>query len=273
MDNRNREIVFSAPNDPDDGDEYELDLPDPTIVSAEERHAKQVAQQVRASIDIDEVYREAERDVGTEILERWMGNFRLRFQFQVKHLLIATAVLAIALTLAKLGLLWSTIAYLLIFGIIGLYAYVRWEEQKHQAEVAQKREELYARRRENLTAVIASQAGGAPVAPTLPPSIALPPVPNDFFDDPAPAKPEPIRLHYSMRELLIAMTPAAVLFGVIRFLGPAPTATILGLVALSGLIVYAVGYQPPKPVVLGWWLILVLYVFVSLLGAVWMAFT
>src|SRR5437016_2985549 len=85
MDDREREFFYSAPKEEADEEEYELDLPDPSVVSAEERHAKEVAESVRASIDIDEIYREAERERGAEILEEWIRNFR--FRFQVKHLL------------------------------------------------------------------------------------------------------------------------------------------------------------------------------------------
>jgi hypothetical protein len=268
MDNRNRETVFSAPNDPDDGDEYELDLPDPTVINAEEQHAKRVAEQVRASINIDEVYRDADRDVGSEILERWMRNFRVGFQFQVKHLLITTAVVAIALTLAKLGLFWPALAWLVIGGIAGLYGFLRWEEQKHQAEMAKKRDEMYRRRRQKMAEMVASQAGGAAADSTLEPPVTLPPLPNDIFGAPEAPKREPIRVRYSMQELLIAMTTAAVLLGIIRILGATATATILGLIAVSGLIAFGVGYQPPKPVVMGWWFILILYVVLSLVGFV-----
>src|SRR5215212_8409186 len=115
MDDRERD-KFYTPSDPtvDEG-EYELEPLDPTLVSAEKRHAEHVAEQVRASIDIDEVYREAERNRGTEILENWARNFRYRFH--IKHLLIATAVVVIALALSKLGFLLPALM-ILIFGVV-----------------------------------------------------------------------------------------------------------------------------------------------------------
>jgi len=82
--------------------------------------------------------------------------------------------------------------------------------------------------------------------------------------------PEPSRIRFSLRSLIIAMTVAAVSLGMIRTLGgPSPTATILGLVAVAGLVIHALGFEPPQAVVLGWWFILVLYVLLSLFGAVW----
>src|SRR5215216_6544165 len=103
MDERERDKFYSPSDPAPDDEEYELEPLDPTLVSAEKRHAKEVAEQVRVSIDIDEVYREAERNRGTEILENWLRNFHYRFH--VKHVLIATALVTIFIAIAKLGYL------------------------------------------------------------------------------------------------------------------------------------------------------------------------
>ena len=72
---------------------------------------------------------------------------------------------------------------------------------------------------------------------------------------------------------MIAMTTAAVIFGLVQILGGAVNAaTMLGFVALVGLVVHALGFEPPDIVVLGWWLILVLYVLLSIAAAVWSSF-
>jgi hypothetical protein len=66
---------------------------------------------------------------------------------------------------------------------------------------------------------------------------------------------------------MIAMTVAAVTLGMIGYFGgPGPTATILGSIALIGLVVQALGFSPPQAVVLSWWFILVLYVVFSIAG-------
>ena len=49
-------------------------------------------------------------------------------------------------------------------------------------------------------------------------------------------------------------------------------ATMLGFVALFGLVIHALGVEPPDVVVLGWWMILVLYVLLSIAVAVWSSF-
>src|SRR4051812_27970675 len=104
MDERQHDKPASAPEPTTDDEEYELEAPEAAALSAEALHAREVAQTAKDSIDLDEIYREAERQRGGEILEQWLRNFQ--FRFQLKHLFIATAVLAIALTLSKLGLLW-----------------------------------------------------------------------------------------------------------------------------------------------------------------------
>lgn len=265
MDDRGRDTTNSASEASAD-DEYELDLPDATVPRSEERPAKPLAEAATDSIDLDEIYREAERNRGGEILEHWIRNFR----FQVKHVLIATAVTAIALTLYRFGLLWNAIVLLFMLSVAGLYGYLRWEERKHQAEVTRNRYELYARRRERLGAPDIGKTSSEPARPipTAPP-VPLPPDESDEIWREATTR-EPFRFRFSLQSLIIAMTAAAVILGMIRMLGgPAPTATILGLIAVCGLIAHALGFEPPQSVILGWWFILVLYVLVSILGTVW----
>lgn len=267
MDERERD-KFYAPSDPTPDDEYELEPLDPAVVSAEKRHAKEVVEQVRASIDIDEVYREAERNRGTEILENWARNFKYRFH--IKHLLIATAVLVIAIALAKLGYLVFAVTILVIGSITGLYFYLNWQERKQQAEAYEKRQELYAQRRKRLQAKGGESVDDEPLEPielTPPPVSSSPSEAADMWEE-SPA-PEPMRIRFSLRSLMIAMTVAAVSLGMIHYLGgPGPTATILGLIAFAGLVIVALGFEPAQALILGWWFILLLYVVLTIAGAV-----
>ena len=90
------------------------------------------------SVDIDEIYREADRRRGSEILEGWVRDFRFEFRFQVKHLLIATAVLAIVLTLCRLELLGDALVLLIMLSVAGVYLYVTWQEKKQQDEAERR---------------------------------------------------------------------------------------------------------------------------------------
>ena len=43
---------------------------------------------------------------------------------------------------------------------------------------------------------------------------------------------------------------------------------MLGVIALTGLLVHAFGWDPPEMVVFGWWMILVLYIVLSIGAAI-----
>ena len=268
MDERERDKFYSPPDPTDEEEEYELEPLDPAIVNAEKRHADHVAEQVRASIDIDEVYRDADRSRGTEILENWVRNFHYRFH--IKHVLIATAIATIVIAVAKLGYLGLTITTLVVGSIAGLYLYLNWEDRKQQAEAEAKREELYAKRRKQMQSMGKTAPSAEPLTPIelTPPSVVS--SPNEATDmREADPEPEPFSFNFSLRSLMIAMTVAAVSLGMIHFLGgPVPTATILGAIAFVGLIALALGFAPPQSLILGWWFILLLYVLLSVAGAV-----
>jgi uncharacterized membrane protein YecN with MAPEG domain len=255
----------------DDDSEYELEPPDADVLAAEERRAKAAIEATRRSIDIDEIYREDSRDRGGEILQEWTRN--LKFRFQVKHLLIGTAVLAIALTLWRWGILGTTLVILMMLSIAGLYLYLQWQEKKQRDEADRRRREMYARRRAPIVDRPGTDVEDGDEMPAEP--VPAPPVlPNEtdevWQDSMAQEK---FRIHFSLREMMLAMTAAAVMLCLIRVLGGAAnTATLLGFIALIGLVVHALGFDPPEIVILGWWLILVLYVLLSIVAAMWTGF-
>jgi hypothetical protein len=271
MNNPERDKFYrDPPSPPSDDDEYELEEPDPAV---EEARRQAVLQSLEHTIDINEVYREAERDRAGEILNDWVRNFR--FQYRVKHLLMATAVVAIALALAKLQLFWTALIVLIMLSVAGLYFYLSWEDSKHQAEAERKREELYAKRRAKLGAQTAGHVVGSPVTEPARAIDAAPPAQNEtdrIWEE--SSDKEAFRFQFSLRELILAMTAVAIVLGTMHWLGgPAVTATVLGTVALVGLVVFALGYEPPHIVVFGWWFTLALYVVVILIAAVWVGMT
>ena len=88
------------------------------------------------------------------------------------------------------------------------------------------------------------------------------------FDDTEATPSREFRFSFSMKELFGAMTVAAVLMGLIQLVGGSHNAAlVLGVVALAGLAIHLLGYDPPKVVVLGWWLLIVMYIVVSLWAA------
>lgn len=255
--------------DDDDDGEYELEGPDPAVLEAEKRRRDEALAAVQRSIDIDEIYREQEHDRSSEILHDWADKFRLGLRFQVKHILIATAVLAIGLTLWRLQILFSTIAIGTIFSIIGVYLYLQWKEKQHQDKVAARRREIYARRRE-----AQANAGAAGVAGNQPSEQApLPPL-EDEVDKTwkESMKAQGARFRFSLAQMMLTMMGAALVLGFITILGgPQEAATVLGMVALLGLIAHGIGFEPPPIVALGWWLLLLFYVVLSFFTVLWSA--
>jgi hypothetical protein len=146
---------FYSSVDEDDGEDYELEPPDPAVLEAEKRRAEETVAATRQSIDIDAVYREADRDHAGEILNEWVRNFRP--QFQIKHLLIATAVIAVLLVLWQFGMLADSLMMMLMASVFGLYMYLQWKERQYQAEAARRRQEMYDERRAAQTEVGASR--------------------------------------------------------------------------------------------------------------------
>jgi hypothetical protein len=272
MDDPNRDKTTSSSSDDSaDDSDYELEPPDADVLAAEERRAKEAIDATLTSIDIEEIYREESRDRGGEILQEWTRN--LKFRFQVKHLLIGTALLAIGLTLWRWGILGTTLVILTMLSIAGLYLYLQWQEKKQRDEAERRRREMYARRRARLdnrggeSAVDGDEPKVEPVAP--PP--ALPNETDEVWQ--ASMAQEKFRIHFSLREMMLAITAAAVILGLVQALGGADkAATLLGFIALFGLVVHALGFEPPEILVLGWWLILVLYVLLSIVAAMWTGF-
>jgi hypothetical protein len=274
MDDDERKKFYSAtPDDADEGDEYELEPADPEILAGHHRRAQETLESSRLSVDFDEIYREAEHDHGSEILENWIRNFH--FRFQLKHLLVATAVLAILLTLYKLGLLGVVVLVGIMLSVAGLYLYLQWQEKKQQAVADRRREAMYARRREQLRQGASAENIAHAEAEVAEPIEPPPPVASEI-DEPSQKTdaPRELRFRFSMQQLMIATTAAAVVFGLTHLLGsPSSAATLLGLIALGGLVIHAIGVDPPEIVVLCWWLTLVMYILVSIAGALWSAST
>jgi hypothetical protein len=268
-DDIDRDKIYAAEAEDDDA-ELELEPPDAEVLAAEERRAKEAIEATMLSVDIDEIYRQSDRGREGEILDKWARDFR--FQFQVKHLLVATAVLAIVLTLWRLQILGTALVLLFMIAVATTYFYVQWQERKQQQEADRRRREMYARQREYFEKRNRGPAktGGGAVAVEPPP----PPLRNeaDVAWQEAAAR-QKLRFQFSLKQMLAAMISAAIIFGLVRVLGgPANTATMLGMLALVGLVVHAAGFEPPEIIILGWWLILVLYVFLSIVAAVWSSF-
>jgi hypothetical protein len=161
-----------------------------------------------------------------------------------------------------------------MLSVAGLYLYLNWQDRKQQAEADRKREALYAKHRAQFGPAAPGHLGGGPVTESSPAIEQVPQLPNETDRIWREAtEREAFRFQFSLRELILVMTIAAVVLGTMRLLGgPTGMATVLGLAALVGLFVFALGYEPPQIVVFVWWITLVMYVLVSLFAAAWGGF-
>ena len=227
---------MSEPKPPiDDDDDFELELEpvDPEILRLERERAQQRTDAAVSRIDINEVY---DNTGGYSDLEVDLSGLR-QFRFTTQHLLILTAVLAIVLTLLQLLDGMRTIAILAAVMLAGGWWWA--------SRLERKQDELRRRRQ--------AEFRGESVAADDE-SLAEERAPRSTF-----------RFAFSTKELLITTGAAAVTLGLLHILPDAFLSMTLGLLALGGLAAHAMGFDPPRQVVLGWWILLVMYLAVGVL--------
>ena len=233
-------------SDDDNDDEYELEPVDPEILEHERQRGEQKTRQAESTVDVDEAYSESEPTdpITWDDLQR--------FRFTTRHLLIATALLSVFLTLREL--LGNCLGWFIAgTGTLAAGWYFVLSKERRERLVRDLRREEVGQR-------VAAERGVKIGVGKLPPEGAA--------DEPRVAVGPAFRFSFSLKEMFGALTVAAVLFALVRGLGGANNAAmLLGLIALAGLVVHLIGFDPPAVIVLGWWLLLVLYIVVSLWAA------
>ncbi len=239
-------------NDPhldDDDGEYELQPVDPEILEMERQRAERKTREAHVAVDLDEVYEEVEQadPVSFEDLKN--------FRFTTRHLLIATAVLSLVLTAWNLGE-WMG---MFIVGVVTLAAgwfFVLYKERQAVATRERQRQEVEDR-------VAAQRAGDSEFA-KRPVSVKLETTWN------ASNEPAFNPFSFSLKQLFGAMTAAAIFLALVRWLGgPNQAALMFGVIAMLGLLLHVCGFETPGLLILGWWLLLVMYILVSLWAVVY----
>ncbi len=237
-------------------DEFELEPIDPEILKHQQQRTKRQTRQAEDALDINAAFVDQD-DVVDPIDLKQLKKFR----FTTRHLLIVTALLAIVMTFTKrLGGCMG----LFVSGGIALGAcwwFVLREERLRLERVDACREEMTQR-----LAARRTIEDGKPV-PTKMPALEA----EEFEQLNADWQRENeaqsgFRFAFSMKELLVTFTLAALFLGFSQILGPGTVTLLLGLIALVGLLVQAFGVEMPPLVVLGWWLLLVLYILLGLWG-------
>jgi len=234
--------------DPDDDDfELELEPVDPEILAHSQRRVEEKTDEALRRVDVDELVRKPDGGYGDYDVD-WSA--LRQFRFTTRHLLILTAVLAFCMTLYLSfdGCMAIFIGSLIVigFGWFGVYRIERREKKE--------RERL---RRE----IEAALGRNKPAAE------------NPWTDDEAAVAAAALprkdfRFAFSLKQVFITMTVAAIVLGVLTVVGLKALTITLGACALAGLAVQTFGwFDPPPAVVLAWWMMLVLYLCLGLLIA------
>lgn len=235
---------------PEDDGELELEPIDPEILEFERQRTKDKSRLAERAVDIDDIYAD-QTQPPLELDLAWFKQFR----FTTRHLLIGTALASVLMTLATQLGACTTIFALAVVGVaIGWFLVLR-HERRMQQERARRRAEVEARH--------AAEDAGEDYVPTFELPVA-PSVSAAWLAAQEDERP-PLDISFSLQEMFGAFTVAAVLLSVLAISSDLETmAVLLGFVALSGLAVTAFGLEPPRVVVLSWWLLLVMYLAVGI---------
>jgi hypothetical protein len=250
------------PQPPEDDDDFELELEpvDPEIIAHRQERVQHVVESAVKRIDVDELY---EGQSSYSDLELDLSGLK-SFRFTTRTLLLITAILAIGMTVfLQWGGCMVIFVSMLAAVAVGWY-WVSKLDRQQELERARRREEFFAAKGQPACGAATATAASTskPASPFDPevaaPAAAEPKEKRPFFD---------VKFAFSMKELFITMTVVAVAMGLSKLIAGEYLAMILGFIALGGLITNASGYEPPRFVVLGWWLLMVFYLAVSLFAA------
>jgi hypothetical protein len=228
----NNDFTMPDPLSPED-DELELEPIDPEILVQERARGKQKTDHAQAAVNED-LIRQAEElndPISMEELKK--------LRFTMRHLMNVTGLLALVMTSC---LLWGFGLGMFVVAMCALAAgwfFTMMRERRQHLAVDQLRHQL--------AEGIQREAGDDQTERVEP-----------------PAEPMELDFSFSWKELLIVCSAAAILLALVSLLGAGTLSIVLGMVALGGLIAQAVGVEAPPIVVLGWWVLLVLYLLLGL---------
>ncbi len=235
-------------NASDDG-EYELEPIDPEVLKHQEERARRKTREAEDSVDINEVFDSVDADDPVDF------DSLKQFRFTTRHLLILTAVLAVVMTMVTrqgpcMGLFVSSVV-----ALAAGWWFVLREESRRLAKIEADRQRF----RDKLAARRAVE-DGKPLPP--PASDEQFEQLNAAWEDENDQEPS-FKFAFSTKELLLTFTVAALILGFAQVLGASNAALLLGLIALVGLLVQAFGVYLPPVVILGWWMLMVMYIVLS----------
>ena len=232
-------------------DEYEVEPPDEAVLERQRRETKAdvCAQGEVAKVEMIDDELNGRRDVDFNF-SGW------RFQYTTRHLLILMTVVAVSISIFKavdIGKIFAFLVMGLLVVLIGIHSYLSYKENRRLEELSARRKKLLAQSRGQSMYDAPLEEEAEPVA---------------SFVRQLTSRP-PWRLQFSMKELMIGMTIAAVACGLFQIVPPVAVASTLGLLTVAGVFLYVAGFQPPAPILAGWWIMLGLYVLTSVASVLW----
>ncbi|TWU22694.1 hypothetical protein [Bythopirellula polymerisocia] len=228
----------------DSDDEFELEAVDPEILEHGRRRAARQIRETETRAAQQELYEQPEASEPFT-LDDFKG-----IRFTTKHLLIATAVLSIVMSVIKIGKCNGVF----FTGLAALAGGWWWVLRKERIAAAEKRQRL-----EEVAARLAAHTNddGEPIVAPKRPATTIP-KPEEVL----PEKPA-LSFSFSIKQIMGAMAVAAVMLTLARIMEPEGAALLLGLIAVIGLVFQIMGVELPGIVVFGWWILLVLYLVMS----------
>lgn len=261
-------MAIQPPADDDDDYELELEPVDPEIIAHHQARAQHAVESAVKTIDVDELY---EGQSAYSDLDLDLSGLK-SFRFTTRTLLLLTAIVAIGMTIRIMfGGCMMIFVGMMAAVAVGWYWVSRLEREK-EVERARRREEFFANRGTVAAPVAPAAASAAPAKPASPfddaPAGAVEGAPA-AAEEGAPEKLPffDVKFAFSTQELLITMTAVAVAFGLLTWITPSQSPKVLGAIALAGLITLGAGLQPHRLIVLGWGVLMAIYVGYSLLFA------
>ncbi|QDV75537.1 hypothetical protein [Botrimarina mediterranea] len=235
----------TTPPEEDDDFEYEVEPADEEVIAGQARRAREELKRAEQAIDVDSIYREMNRrDDFDAAFESIKGRLSIR------HLLIATTVVAVLLGLGAMGFFnGATFAAFICLSLVvlgSLHAWLGYQESKRRAELVALRE-AQLRQARRVSGVEGDN------------------IEDDEDDIPIPSRsmPSPAEVlreyfRFGLGEFLLAAAVATVVIALLAFTeSPLKGAAALGAVAITGLALQAAEIDVPRPLVLAFWLSLV----------------
>jgi hypothetical protein len=233
-------------DDKDDDDfEFELEAVDPEILEHARRRGERQVQETDARAAHLETF-EAPTEADPISLDDFEG-----FRFTTQHLLIATAILAVFMSIVRLG---GGCNALFISGIAAL-AYGWWFVLRKEGLERLERERRRAEASERLASLRKNDQGES-IDSLVGRGVT-------YDEDEYIPEKSGFSFSFSLKQVMIVFAIAAVILGLASLFGPQTASLMLGIVAVIGLVVLIMGFELPGIIVFGWWVLIALYVIMS----------